>query len=96
MDGMHDQNILKVVDEIDLGKDEMKNHEIQDHEMHEQEMHKMNAMEADYEIEEVIRLRQSYYMGFVGLERFTINNQAHYKRIQYLPLTHGYSVRMWS
>ena len=74
MDVMHDQNIVKVVDEIDLGKDEMKNHEIQDHEMHEQEMHKMNAMEADYEIEEVIRLRQSYYMGFFVLERFTINN----------------------
>ena len=69
---MNEMNSMEVVDEIDLGIDEMHKHEMHKHEMHKKQ--EMNATEADYEIEEVIRLRQSYYMGLFGLERFTINN----------------------
>ena len=56
MDVMHETNSMEVVEEIDLGKDEMTKQEMQ-------KIQEMNAMEADYEIEEVIRLRQSYFIG---------------------------------
>ena len=61
---MNEMNSMEVVDEIDLGIDEMHKHE-----MHKKQ--EMNATEADYEIEEVIRLRQSYFIGFFRLETFT-------------------------
>ena len=64
MDVMHETNSMEVVEEIDLGKDEMTKQEMQ-------KIQEMNAMEADYEIEEVIRLRQSYFIGFFRLEIFT-------------------------
>ena len=59
---MNEMNSMEVVDEIDLGIDEM--HKKQE----------MNATEADYEIEEVIRLRKSYFIGFFRLETFTKKN----------------------
>ena len=69
MDVMHEHNMnemnsMEMVDEIDIGIDEMHKHE-----MHKKQ--EMNATEADYEIEEVIRLRQSYFIGFFRLETFT-------------------------